>query len=652
MSEDKEEVEPGEDTPFFAPRNIPAQAELAPPITHVLDRQGLGLEGDWTFIVDQLRVGDASPLLRGGVGEDEVAAPGEVLEYAFDPGRTLRVPGDWNTQDPELFWYRGVVWYRTEFDYSLQPGRRAFLYFGGGNFAKDVYLNGRLLARHRGGFTPFNIEVTDFLSEGRNGLVVKVDSLSEATDVPTEYNDWLNYGGLTREVRLLDLPGTFVRTYSVQLARGRDALEGWVQLDGPDAGAGARVAIAELGVDVSVDTQEGGLGCFSVPARPELWAPGSPRRYEVVVTGGSDTVSEPIGFRTIETRGEDILLNGEPIFLRGISTHEESVLHPGRAYGPEDAAQVIRFARELNANFLRLAHYPHNEHMVRAADEAGVLLWAEMPVYHSIRFSSEETLAQAKQQYSEVIARDRNRAAVILWSLANETPDNPARNRFLESLAAHVRAEDPARLVTAALIGFNGMAEIAQYIGAKIAAQKGQPGTGEGAEPKPVTIVIDDPLGAAVDVIGYNEYLGWYMSGFIARGLRQNGLEVEEGEVRECMLQSMRLFRIETTFGKPVIISEFGAGARQGRRGGPMDVWSEDYQARVYESQLVLLEQSAPVRGISPWILKDFRAPYRLNVPIQDYWNRKGLVSETGEKKLAFEVLADHYARRAQGPSS
>jgi beta-glucuronidase len=647
MSEDKEKIEPGEDTPFFAPRNIPAQSELAPLMTNVLDRQALSLDGDWTFIVDQLRVGDASPLLRGGVGEDEVAAPGEVLEYAFDPGRTLRVPGDWNSQAPELFWYRGVVWYRTEFDYALGEGRRAFLYFGGGNFAKDVYLNGRLLARHRGGFTPFNIEVTDFLVPGRNGLVVKVDSLSEATDVPTEYNDWLNYGGLTREVRLVEVPGTFVRAYSVQLAPGRGAIEGWVELDGPAAGEGAALQIPELGVEVSVETGAGSRGEFSATARPEFWTPGSPRRYEVVIESGEDRVSELIGFRTIETRGEDILLNGEPIFLRGISTHEESVLHPGRAYGPEDAAEVIRLAGELNANFLRLAHYPHNEYMVRAADEAGVLLWAEMPVYHSIRFSSEETLAQAKRQYTEVITRDRNRAAVILWSVANETPDNPARNRFLESLAAHVRAEDATRLVTAALIGFNGMAEIAQYIGMAITAQKGEPGDSPAAEPEPVTIVIDDPLGAAVDVIGYNEYLGWYMSGFIARGLRERGLQVEEAEVRECMLRSMPLFRIETTFGKPVIISEFGAGALKGRRGGPVDVWSEDYQARVYESQLALLEESVPIRGISPWILKDFRAPYRLNVPIQDYWNRKGLVSETGEKKLAFGVLRDHYARRA-----
>jgi beta-glucuronidase len=641
-------AEPQDDsTPFFGPREITVLEELAPLMTNVFGREVLSLEGDWTYIVDQLQIGDASPLLRGGVGEDEVAKSGELLEYAFDPARTLRVPGDWNSQDPGLFWYRGVVWYRTEFDYQLPEAKRAYLYFGGGNFAKDVYLNGKLIARHRGGFTPFNSEVTEYLEPGLNRLVVKVNSLSEPTDVPTEYNDWLNYGGLTREVLLVEVPRTFVREYSVQLSPERDAIEGWVQLDGPDAGQGATLRIEELGIEEALDTGDDGRATFRVPARPGLWAPGSPTRYAVSIESGEDRVGEPIGFRSIETRGEDILLNGEPVVLRGISTHEESVLHPGRAYGPEDAAAIIGLVEELNGNFLRLAHYPHNEHMVRAADEAGVLLWVEMPVYHNIRFSNEDTLAQAKRQYSEMITRDRNRAAVILWSLANETPGTPARNRFLDALATHVRAEDDTRLITAALIGFDGMQEVGKYIGTELAAEKSVIADLLTSDPDPVTIVIDDPLGETVDVIGYNEYLGWYMAPFIAEGLRDNGLEVDEAEVRERILASLPLFRIATKFGKPLIISEFGAGARQGRRGGPVAIWSEDYQARVYVRQLEFLEKSESIRGISPWILKDFRAPYRLNVPVQDYWNRKGLVSETGEKKLAFGVLSDHYADRA-----
>ncbi len=635
-----------EDTPFFAPRVVEPAPPLAPLIENVFARKSTPLHGEWPYIVDQLKIGDASPLLRGGVGRNLEASPGELLEYAFSDAKTLRVPGDWNTQHPELFWYRGVIWLRKELDLRPAPGKRYFLYFGGANFAKDVYLNGNLVARHRGGFTPFNTEVTDDLVEGQNAVVVKVDSQSTPTDVPTEYNDWLNYGGITREVLLIEVPATFIRSYGIQLERGdRDHLVGWVQLDGPNRKASVQIRVPELDVALALEANRQGIARFAVDATIERWSPQNPKLYRVELAAGEDRVADEIGFRTIETRGEEILLNGEPIFLRGVSMHEESLLHPGRAYGAEDAEAAIQLARELNANFLRLAHYPHNEHMVRAADRAGILLWAELPVYHNIRFSDPETLAQAKRQFSELIARDRNRAAVAFWSIGNETPITKARNAFMEALAQHVREEDPTRPIAAALLGFDGMEEVGGYVGRTLATEKsflarlfGKPG--------PVALVIGDPLGEIVDVIGYNEYLGWYMSGFIAEGMREKGLDVTEAEVRETMLREMVNFSIDTKFGKPLIISEFGAGAKQGKHGGPLDVWSEEYQARVYQSQLAMLENIGPLRGLSPWVLKDFRAPYRLQTEVQDYWNRKGLVSESGVKKLAFEVLRESYRQR------
>jgi beta-glucuronidase len=189
---------------------------------------------------------------------------------------------------------------------------------------------------------------------------------------------------------------------------------------------------------------------------------------------------------------------------------------------------------------------------------------------------------------------------------------------------------------------------VGRYIGTKLAGDKSLIADLLTSDPEPVTITIDDPLGEVVDVIGYNEYLGWYMSPFIADALRERGLEVTEGEVRDLVLEHMPLFRIDTEFDKPLVISEFGAGARHGRRGGPLEIWSEDYQARVYTQQLALLAACDAVRGMSPWIIKDFRAPYRLQTQVQEYWNRKGLVSETGEKKLAFGVLRDHYAQLAE----
>jgi beta-glucuronidase len=641
------EAEITEDTPFFAPRFRAPLKPLDAQLGNVFARRYTPLHGDWNYLVDQLSIGDSSPLLYGGVGRNQTAGPGELLEYSFAGGDTLSVPGDWNSQYPELFWYRGVIWYQKEFTYQPLPGRRSFLYFGGGNYSKDVYVNGQLLARHRGGFTPFNTEVTDYLVPGDNAVVVRVDSMSGPDEVPTEYNDWMNYGGLTREVLLVDLPATFIRNYKIQLQKGSlDTVSGWVQLDGDSADKTVRLAIPGAGVEHSMKTDATGRAEFTFKHNLELWSPGQPRLYRVEISAGEDVVAEDIGFRSIATRGEDILLNGKPVFLRGVSLHEESLLRPGRAYGEEDAAAVIAQLQDLNANYVRLAHYPHNEHMVRAADRAGIMVWAEMPIYHNINFANPCTLQTAQRQYREFIDRDQNRAAVIMWSLANETPNTEARNQFLRQMADFVRAQDDTRLLTAALLGFGGMEDIGKYIAMKMLG-KDSSVVSMLTDPDPVTMMIDDPLGEVVDVLGYNEYLGWYLSGPMAAGMRENGMDVEELEVRQMMLAEMGKFSINTQFNKPLVISEFGAGARQGMRGGDLDVWTEDYQARVYRQQLKMLANSKPLRGLSPWILKDFRAPYRLNTEIQDYWNRKGLLSETGEKKLAFDVMRDHYLERA-----
>ena len=128
----------------------------------------------------------------------------------------------------------------------------------------------------------------------------------------------------------------------------------------------------------------------------------------------SDQIVDEIGFRTIETRGTDILLNGRSIFLRGIDMHEEAVNRAGRAHGEDDARTLLGWAKELGCNFVRLAHYPHDESMTRTADRLGLMVWSEIPVYQGIDFKNPQTLAKAQQQLTEMIARDQNRAAIHL----------------------------------------------------------------------------------------------------------------------------------------------------------------------------------------------------------------------------------------------
>ena len=174
-----------------------------------------------------------------------------------------------------------------------------------------------------------------------------------------------------------------------------------------------------------------GVATFDLDApKLKLWAPENPKLYTVSISAGDDRVEDRIGFRSIAVRGADILLNGHSVFLRGISLHEENPLRGGRAFSVEDARLLLGWAKELGCNFVRLAHYPHNEHMARVADELGLMLWEEVPVYWTIQWENPETLANAKAQLTDLIMRDRNRASVIVWSVANETPVSEPRTDF------------------------------------------------------------------------------------------------------------------------------------------------------------------------------------------------------------------------------
>lgn len=616
-----------------------AETEGRPPpplLQNVLAREPRSLAGRWQAIVDPSRVG-LSPLTLGMIPRNaQPESSSDLVEFSFEGGLVLDVPGDWNTQDPRLFFYRGLVWYRCGFEHARRPGRRTFLYFGAANYRAGVTLNGRRIGEHVGGFTPWNVEVTEWLRDGENELVVAVDAETGPDDVPTQLTDWLDYGGLTRDVLLVDVPETFLRAWHVQLAPGRpDLVRGWVRLDGPEAEQEIEIALPELEESVRVRSDAQGLASFEIPVEVEPWSPDDPRLYRVELRAGADSVQEEIGFRTIEVRGRELLLNGEPIFLRGVSLHEEAPFGRGRAHGPEDAATLLGWARELDANFVRLAHYPHDEHTARLADRLGILVWAEIPVYWNVAFGRPETLALARAQLGELIERDRNRASVILWSIGNETPDTPERLAFMRALAEHARELDPTRPVTAALL--LGPAEFVPTLLAN-----GIPAA-LGASPETWELRIDDPLGEVVDVAAVNEYLGWYYPAVLGKGT-----PISMHEARRIELENLPRIRLEIGVEKPLVVSELGAGALAGFHAPDEElaVFSEELQARVYRRQLEMLARQPGLVGISPWVLKDFRSPLRLHPRFQDYRNRKGLYADDGTRKQAFFVLRDHYRAR------
>jgi beta-glucuronidase len=585
------------------PVALRAQQAAPPPtvLVAVDQRQALSLDGDWHYVIDPYDNG-----LGGGRNgypmDDEVpAGSNKLLEYDFAKSPVIKVPGDWNTQKEALLNYEGGFWYERHFAYEPQVGHRSFLHIGAANYRTRAWVNGELVCTHEGGFTEFDCEITRAAKAGDNSVVIFVDSTRLADGVPTLKTDWVNYGGLTRDVSVVTVPESFIDDFDLHLDRAtRSKIEGYVHVEGAQPGERVSVDMPEAKLHADGVTGADGRVAISIAAAGlSLWSPENPKLYHVVLKGGDDTLTDEMGFRTIETSGSRILLNGKPIVLHGACVHGEAAYTAGRVDNDKQVATLLGWAKELNANFLRLAHYPHDEHMTRMADKMGILLWSEVPVYWAVEFDREDVFAKSQQQLHEEIRRDRDKASIILWSIANETPNNAARTAFLTRSADFVHQEDPTRLVTAALLVRGDVK----------------------------TKYIDDPLGKALDVIGFNEYIGWY-----------------EGTPESADTTEWKI-----AYDKPLIVSEFGGGAKAGLHGAKDERWTEEFQAEIYRHNIGMLNKIPQLRGSTAWILMDFRSPIR-NLPgIQDGYNRKGLISDQGQKKAAFFVLQKAYKENGLG---
>jgi beta-glucuronidase len=568
-------------------------------------RSDYSLNGMWNVIPDPFENGYYNHRYEakdvdGYFENRRASSPSDLIEYDFSKAQKLSVPGDWNSQDDKLFFYEGTMWYQKAIDITPKKDKRYILHFGAVNYQSIVYVNGKKMGLHEGGFTPFQFDITSVLRDKDNFLVVKVDNRRERTQVPTVNTDWWNYGGITRSVNILELPESYVSDYLVTLA--------------PETSTGLlatfkiahfyssspkhiQLSIPELNISERIKIDKTGKANIRLNSAPKLWSPSNPQLYSINITYNDEIIEDKIGFRTISTQGEDILLNGKPIFLKGISIHEESPFSDRgkRAWTEEDAETLLRWVKDLGGNFARLAHYPHNEAMVRKADEMGILLWSEIPVYWTVLFDNKQVYDNAQTQLDEMIMRDRNRASIIMWSVANETPSTEARNQFLTNLIKRARKLDDSRLITAAM--------------------DTQESTENGK-------AVTDPLVNQVDIIGINNYCGWYYT-----------------KPDEC-----GLVKWTSNHNKPFIMSEVGAGALAGHHGSKDQRWTEEYQANVFKHNIEMLKNIKSLRGVTPWILKDFRSPRRPLTGIQDFWNRKGLISEKGQKKQAFYILRDFYS--------
>ena len=579
----------------------PVASFAADLIQNVYGRDIQSLNGKWAAIPDLYDQGERMKIYEN----NKPTGKTDFYEYSFEGGMRLNVPGDWNSQSKELKYYEGTVWYQRTFTAKAEPGTRRFLYFAGVSTRCNIYLNGKKIISHEGSFTPFQIEVTNALKDGENLLVCEVNNNRRVDAIPAMSYDWWNYGGITRDVMLVTVPTQYIADYFVRLEKGKkDVIALSVSLSEAVAGKKVTVKIPELKVNCEMTTDAQGKAEASVKVRSlQRWSPESPKLYNIEIASPDDKVSESIGFRNIDTRGTKVFLNDKEIFLRSISFHEEIPQRMGRAFSPADADMLLSEARALGVNTIRLAHYPQNEYIVRKAEQMGFMLWEEIPVWQSIDFTNDVTMGKARTMFDEMLQRDKNRCAVSMWGVANETRPSEARNAFLTRLVSDGRAKDNTRLYVAAF-------DIVYY-------QRDKD-----------LFTMEDSFPEQLDLIGVNKYMGWYAPW--------------PKDPKDCHWQVCP--------DKPLLITEFGGEALYGQSGDETvaSSWSEDYQAKLYRDNIRMFENIPNLCGVSPWILFDFRSPFRFHPTNQDGWNRKGLVSDQGMRKKAWYIMRDYYRSKAK----
>ncbi|NDV59241.1 glycoside hydrolase family 2 protein [Bacteroides sp. 519] len=566
-------------------------------MTNVYGRNFQSLNGKWDAIIDLYDQGHKNQIYQNKKPQGKT----DFFEYSFENGLRLNVPSDWNSQIPELKYYEGTVWYARRFDAKKEAGKRLFLYFGAVNYRCRIYLNGTEIGKHEGGFTPFQIEVTDKVKEADNFLAVEVNNTRTVDAIPAMAFDWWNYGGITRDVMLVTTPNTYIKDYFIQLDKDKaNQIDVRVQLSENTANTNIQIEIPELKISQKLTTNSEGVAQTSIQniKKLERWSPASPKLYNVIVSSDNDRVEEQIGFRNIAVKGEDIYLNDAPIFLKSISFHEEIPQRMGRAFSEPDAMMLLSEAKALGCNMIRLAHYPQNEYTVRLAEKMGFLLWEEIPIWQGIDFENEQTKTKAGNMIKEMVMRDKNRCALTFWGVANETQPSAPRNEFLKHLIQCCKDIDNTRLIIAAfdLVRFDRNRQV---------------------------FVMNDPFIKELDVVAVNKYMGWYHQWPVT--------------------PDKAIWDVAK--GQPLIISEFGGEALYGQTGNAdvVSSWSEDYQATLFHDNLEMFKHIPNLRGTSPWILFDFRSPFRFHPTNQEGWNRKGLVSDQGFRKKAWYIMKEYY---------
>lgn len=589
---------------------------MLPPLRNPF-RDWIGLDGLWDFAAD--------PDDRGEAEGWCAALPSTAL---------VAVPGSWNEQLEArgLLDYTGAAWLARTVEVPAQfAGRALHLYFGSADLHADVWIDGRHAGRHDQPFLPFEVPLDPAAAGRALRLVVRLDTRlrhddplmgitredyareSRAKDeiFPAVRFDFHPFGGLHRQVALCARPAGGIDDLVLDGDRRADG-RGRLALRIAGGAAGDAVQLRVIDADgkavvettVTLDAARRGVELEVPDCRG--WRPADPVRYRVEATllrdgHAVDAASRHTGFRRIEVRGDRLLLDGEPLRLRGFGMHEDfPALGKGQALAV--TLRDLELLRWTGANCLRTSHYPYAEDTLDLADRLGLLVIGEAACVNlDLRHDSPSLRERHRRAVAGMIARDRHHPSVIAWSLANEpgylgeAAYREQGGAYFAELCAHARTLDPSRPLMVANVEYAGR---------------------------------EDPAFAHCDIVAVNRYYGWYtMPGQVARAAARLGEELDFLLAR---------------YGKPVLLSEFGADAVAGQHALGDRLFTEEYQAHLLEAMLDEVERRAGCCGALVWNFADFRTAQHHRRVVH---NLKGVFTRTREPKRAAFVLRARWHR-------
>lgn len=569
------------------------------------------------------------------------AEPGESWTNLQDADR-IYVPASFNDQkeDPAYRNHYGWVYYErtVELPASLCTGHsRQVLRFDAVTHAAKVYINGKLVVTHKGGFLPFEVDITESLpADGRITIGVAADSRVSHSTLPVgnEDNiaffgsdnpgipsveaakkwkkkqnmpnfDFFNFAGINRPVRIYSTPASYIE--DITLVPSLDGDTGVLNYTIATAGAysAAPTTLKLLDADDNCLAEStGAAGQIRIP-QAHLWQPypGTPYLYKAEVHYGEDTYTEEFGFRTVEVRGTQFLINGEPFYFKGFSKHEDSPFH-GRGLDLCLDVKDINLLHWMHANSFRTSHYPYAEEIYRLCDREGIVIIDETPAVGIGAGSAADPYKtfpireHHEQVLRDMIARDKNHPCVVMWSMGNE----PDTEHFPESAYEY----------------WHSLYELTH----KLDPQN-----------RPVTFVCcqnnyeKDIVTRTMDVVCLNRYYGWYnLSGDLAAASYAWNLELDFWE----------------KIGKPVMMTEYGADTLPGLHNCVPEMFSEEFQVEFYKMYSKVFDGRAFFIGEQVWNFADFAT---IQGCMRADGNRKGIFTRDRRPKMIAHYFRERWEK-------